>query len=352
MKAALRTHRLHLHSAGVATAAGGLVASVEQLNADAAPLGSTVLEDMLDAAGEPIAAVPACPPGMAPARRVQTLVQAALRDLCQQAGLTPAVLGTERLFIVTPESEVPQPELGLVALQAWLDACGAHTAADQSAAMLRVSFHEHIGEALGAAQGHLAGQAPHALVLCAETWLGHAALQWLDGQDLLRSSSSNGVVPGEAAVLLRLARGAGADTALHYAHADAPQPRTPDAPALGSHWSELMLALQRLPAFQDQPPVSVLRDRHASHPAMAREEEFVRRRNWQHLRPDDPLAWLDSAALGYIGRCGPLLQLAALARLDAARLPAIGSWRSLWRHTLVSARPAPSMATATERIDA
>ena len=306
---------------------------------DAAFLGTEVL-DAYDCTGDAICARPARVEGLVPDAstgtrasmdlRLQAMLASAAADLCQRAGMRLEDLAGERLFLVTPESAGPQGALEL--RQAWLQLHGKPADARQDG----ISDHATVVEALGVAAACLSTMPGcGALVLCGESWLGHQALARLDDADLLCSPSSDGVIPGEALVLLRL-------------HASAPRiacaevkqtvDRHADERPLGTPLSEALLALN---ALGDAMPAAVLWDVHANVRPFQRESEFLRRRHWA-LLPLNSAAWLNSAALGYVGRCLPLLQLGALAALPDASLPAVACARSLWRDALVSVRPALS----------
>ncbi|CAN5378451.1 hypothetical protein BH11PSE9_BH11PSE9_03550 [soil metagenome] len=336
-----RAFELRLHSAGVCSAAGGLGATVARM-APGAPAVGVQSVDEHDAAGEPIGVIAAGPAEWLPAARVGHMVRSAALDLSAQAGVAMDALAKERLFIVRPESGAAQAELGFAALQAWLDVCGAESESEQNVIAQRASWHADAAAALAAARRYLAGCEGDAcaLLLCAESWIGPAALQSLDADDQLRSRSSGGVVPGEAAVLLRLACSSSSSggVALRYAAGEETQDRLDCEAPLGTLVSQATIATVGSPAEGRAPAATAMRDRHASHRVMAREEEFVRRRNWSHLPAAEPEEWIDTGIFGYLGHCMPLLQLAVLAQLDVARWPAIGCARSLWRHTLVCAR--------------
>ena len=339
---------LPLQGAGVCTAAGGLRVTQAQCTANATPPGPELL-DAYDLMGDPVTASAALPnradlcreadievPTLRFMSRALPMLSAALQDLTSQEGMAVSELATARLFVVAPESA---PDLGLMwIMQAWMSLHGTQEELAQRALLQRMSGHASVLEALREARAYLTvGQGlstrRHALVLCCESWLTHEGLARLDSVNQLRSPSSDGVVPGEAAVLLHL--GGGAHASLRCAGFFEPEDRFQNSRPLGTHISEAILALQHAQAGAVM--TSVLCDAHAHQRAMSRETEFLRHRHWQHLLPDDG-AWIDESGLGYLGHCAPLLQMAMMAQLPVPRLPAVAIARSLWRQSIVCFR--------------
>lgn len=329
---------LKLQGAGACSAAGDLAASIGALDPQAAALGPQLL-DAFDCCGDAVAALPAAvcealPLAFMP--RAQALLAAAAQDLSQRCGVALAQLGAERLFIIAPES-APQGPAELK--QAWLNLQPPMSAHALSRQAQRISVHAEVAEGLAAAAVFLgaAGSQAHALVLACESWLSHDALARLDDIDELRSASSDGVLPGEAAVLLRLGS---AGLPLRCLAPVETEARSGNARPLGTAISEAVLQLQ---VAEDAR--FIVRDLHAGQRAFVREAEFLRRRHWPALAPDAH-AWRDVSALGYLGRAAPLLQMALLAELPPAQTPALAYARSLWRGSLVLHRASSHVRAA------
>lgn len=350
---------LPLLSAGLSCAAGGLQALAEGLAPGGSLLGAEVL-NALDMNGAPISAQPALPlrgqvDELCGVARQRQMLAAASQDLCQRSGLSLAALAELRVFVVRPESSARQGpaqaalDENLLA-QLWLDLLGLQTAHAQAMQMQGLSRHAHAFEALAAAAAYLsggaaAGSARRALVLGCESWLGESALALLDDIDQLSAPASDGVVPGEAAVLLLLGSGEQA-LPLRCCHVLEAEDRWCNQRPIGTSISEMLLALQGMktaaagewaalkPASMDR---LVLSDAHANQEAMRRESEYLRQRHWSALAPGSD-AWLDCSQLGYLGQTLFLLQLALLGEQAGPPLPACAYARSLWRHGLMAWR--------------
>ncbi|MEF7612873.1 hypothetical protein V4F39_03050 [Aquincola sp. MAHUQ-54] len=317
---------------GACTAAGGVEATSLALAPEAPPLPLPLCGEH-DAAGAAVAARLALASGLAPLERISRLVAGAAADLAAASGGAPHRWRPARLFVVMPEATPVWPEAGLAAAAAWLAWCGSERGAPA------VGFHAGTLQALQAAQAFLAGAAPQAeaIVLAAESWVALGPLQWLDTLDQLATPSSAGVVPGEAAVLLWLKRDEG--TPLWLATADERLDRHVADIHLGSAWSHAVLAACQAARCEPAEVQRVTRGAHASHMGLAREEGFVRARNWPHLDPLQAVA--DSAVLGYLGHAATLLDLLLLCQSKPpVKGAALASSRSLWRATSVALREA------------
>ncbi|MDC8785305.1 hypothetical protein [Roseateles koreensis] len=353
--------------AGLSCAAGSLQATLAAL-APGQPAPGVEVLDALDMNGAALGALPALAlrgqtgelRGLA---RQRQLLAAATTDLCQCSGLSLAELATLRVFVVRPESSARQGA-AQVALdeslltQLWFELLGVATAHGQAQQLQRLSCHAHAFEALSAAAAYLSSAGPshsavtprRALLLACESWLGDAALALLDDIDQLSGPACDGVVPGEAAVLLLLGQGEQATT-LRCCHVLEPEDRWQNERPMGRACSEMLLALQDKNATQTSGAAMVLSDAHPNQEAMRREAEYLRLRHWPHLPTGSP-AGLDCAPLGYLGQSLFLLQLALLSQQPAPQQTACAYARSLWQHSLMAWRPAaaqPAMATAAQR---